>query len=104
MNIFSCNKITMTKKEKSCTTIDKKKTTTKKLSEPLDLLEFYCLTCKKKRQLKGISDITISTAKNGRKIAKAKCSCDTCTRLLTKFLSNDQASQLSQLTKRRKAH
>ncbi len=90
----------MVGKQKKCTP---KSETTKKLNEPLDLLEFYCLTCKAKRKLKGISDITITTAKNGRKIAKAKCDCDTCTRFLTKFLSNDQATQFSKMEKRRKA-
>lgn len=80
------------------------KKSTKKLSSPLDLVEFYCLTCKQKRKLKGISDITISTTKNGRKVAKAECKEKDCTRKLVKFLSNEQATHLSHLEKRRKEY
>lgn len=79
----------------------------KKLSSPLDIVEFYCLTCKKKRKLRGRSDIKIVTAKNGRKMAQSFCNKEkdsTCTRKLVKFLSNEQAEHLSHLKKRRKPH
>jgi len=77
----------------------------RKLNNPLDLVEFYCLTCNKKRQLRGISDITITTSKNGRKIAYSYCNKQKdpkCTRKLVKFLSKEQAEHLSHLNKRRK--
>lgn len=83
------------------------KTTKKKLSSPLDIVEFYCLTCKNKRKLRGVSDITITTAKNGRKVAYSYCNKKKdpkCTRKLVKFLSNEQANHLNSIKKTRKPH
>ena len=56
--------------------------------------EFYCLTCRNKRRVRATKNIEIVTAKNGRKVAKAKCSAKDCTRTLVKILSNDQAEKM----------
>ena len=57
--------------------------------------EFYCLTCRTKRRVRVNKNIEIMTAKNGRKMAKAKCTAKDCTRSLIKILSNDQAEKMS---------
>ncbi len=90
--------------KKECPHNKKTKKSSKKLSKPLDIVEFYCLTCKCKRKIRGVSDITISTTKNDRKLATSSCNKKNdpkCTRKLTKFLSNEQAERISKMKKQR---
>lgn len=67
------------------------------LKKPLTHNEFYCLTCKAKRKVRALKNIEITTAKNGRKLAKSQCTAKDCTRKLLKFMSNEQADKLKEM-------
>lgn len=69
-----------------------------KLKTKLETIEFYCLTCKDKRKIRTAKNIEITMTKNNRPIAKAQCNAKQCTRKLAKFLSNEEAEQVKNLT------
>jgi hypothetical protein len=74
--------------------VKKRKESSRTLKSKLKDNEFYCLTCRNKRKVRSFKNIEISTAKNGRQMAKSQCSAKDCTRKLVKILSNDQAKSI----------
>jgi hypothetical protein len=52
-------------------------------------MQAYCVKCKTSREMK---DMTLTTASNGRTMAKGVC--PTCGTKMNKFLSKDEAAKL----------
>ena len=71
----------------------------KKASPKAKLEEFYCLTCKRKRQKISLKKITLRKTKNGRNQAVAPCKVKNCPRKLYKFISEADAERLRKLKK-----
>ena len=63
------------------------------------LEEFYCLTCKVKRQKIPLKRIVLTKTKNGRNQAVAPCKGKGCDRKLYKFINKTDAERLKKLKK-----
>lgn len=74
-----------------------KEATSKKGKGALE--EFYCLTCKAKRQTTNIKNVKLRKTKNGRNQAVAECSKKGCSRKLYKFVSKEDVDRIRKLKK-----
>ena len=63
------------------------------------LEQFYCLSCKVKRQRVPLKNISLRKTKNGRNQAVAKCPKKDCPRKLYKFVGKEDAERLRKLKK-----
>ena len=59
--------------------------------------EFYCLTCRVKRTVRSIKDITFRKSKNGHNQIISHCNAKGCTSKLYKFISNEDAEKFKKL-------